>query len=402
MFNMENQNDILNYASKLFDKGDYSGALKCYNQLAENGEPAIHYLIGRCYMSLGNIDEAVIWYKKAAELGNASAQEILGDLYFSGEYMEEDVFEAVKWIRKAAENGMPSSQNTLGMLYYVGNGVELDYEQAFRWLQSALNNGIDDDYLRLILGECYLLGRGTIRDYRIALDLFQKLSVSEDCAVVSSAKNNLGIMYCKGYGVQKNLDKATQLFQEAITETEYDELVPIIKTNLGGLYYDARNFSKAKDCFLESISSGLNDMVYPSMFGYGKMLWNGDGVCEDRAEAIKLFAECEPYYRVTAEAGDAESQYVMGILMWYCQIYNDAENLIEELKEGREAYIEARKWWQKAAEKGHEEAKEELKKTSVGGILLDLLKDATKEAVNSAAESFIETSLKDYNKTTNN
>ena len=49
--------------------------------------------------------EAVKWYKKAAEQGNASSQFKLGSSYANGEGVTKDMKEAVKWWTKAAEQG---------------------------------------------------------------------------------------------------------------------------------------------------------------------------------------------------------------------------------------------------------------------------------------------------------
>ena len=47
--------------------------------------------------------EAVKWYRKAAEQGDAEAQFNLGLMYADGEGVPKDYAEAVKWYRKAAE-----------------------------------------------------------------------------------------------------------------------------------------------------------------------------------------------------------------------------------------------------------------------------------------------------------
>ena len=49
--------------------------------------------------------EAVKWYRKAADQGDAFAQYNLGVMYDNGEGVPQDQAEAVKWYRKAAEQG---------------------------------------------------------------------------------------------------------------------------------------------------------------------------------------------------------------------------------------------------------------------------------------------------------
>eukprot|EP00729_Bicosta_minor_P031830 gene31830-biopygen10791 len=52
------------------------------------------------------------------------AQNILGDMYDTGEGVEQDHVEAVTWYRKAAEAGFAMAQSNLGAMYGIGKGVE--------------------------------------------------------------------------------------------------------------------------------------------------------------------------------------------------------------------------------------------------------------------------------------
>jgi TPR repeat protein len=47
--------------------------------------------------------KAVMWYRKAAEQGMASAQYFLGGCYRDGKGVGTNIVEAVTWFRKAAE-----------------------------------------------------------------------------------------------------------------------------------------------------------------------------------------------------------------------------------------------------------------------------------------------------------
>jgi TPR repeat protein len=49
--------------------------------------------------------EAVRWYRKAAEQGDADGQFNLGFMYAKGQGVTQDQAEAVRWYRKAAEQG---------------------------------------------------------------------------------------------------------------------------------------------------------------------------------------------------------------------------------------------------------------------------------------------------------
>jgi hypothetical protein len=78
------------------------------------------YRLGLCYSAgigaAGNHTEAVKWYRKAAEQGNAEAQYKLGNSYYMGEGVKEDYDKAVKWYRKAAKQGYADAKRKLKYL----------------------------------------------------------------------------------------------------------------------------------------------------------------------------------------------------------------------------------------------------------------------------------------------
>ena len=57
--------------------------------------------------------EAVKWYQKAADQGDAEAQYSLGSHYDEGQGVEQDSKEAVKWYQKAADQGHAEAQSNL-------------------------------------------------------------------------------------------------------------------------------------------------------------------------------------------------------------------------------------------------------------------------------------------------
>ena len=63
--------------------------------------------------------------------------------------------EAVKWFRKAAEQGDAIAQFALGFMYYKGKGVEPDNGKAYRWFLLAANNGdkMAEEYKNRIFSE---------------------------------------------------------------------------------------------------------------------------------------------------------------------------------------------------------------------------------------------------------
>ncbi len=58
--------------------------------------------------------------------------------------MVEDKAEAVKWFRKAADQGNADAQYHLGLCYYYGYGVEEDNAEAVNWLKKAADQGNEE------------------------------------------------------------------------------------------------------------------------------------------------------------------------------------------------------------------------------------------------------------------
>ena len=72
---------------------------------------------------------------------DADAQYRLGLCYEYGEGVTQSYEEAVKWYRLAAEQNNADAQNRLGLCYEYGNGVQQSYRNAAKWYCKAENNG---------------------------------------------------------------------------------------------------------------------------------------------------------------------------------------------------------------------------------------------------------------------
>ena len=103
----------------------------------------------------GDYHQAAKLYRKAAEQGDAEAQNTLGVMYARGEGVSQDNAEAVKWYRKAAERGHVVAQDNLGNMYQYGFGVPQDYVQAHMWYnlagaQAQIFGGTRDELAKLM------------------------------------------------------------------------------------------------------------------------------------------------------------------------------------------------------------------------------------------------------------
>jgi uncharacterized protein len=127
--------------------------------------------------------EAIKWFKLAAEQGEALspqslglvvlkgppinlAQYNLGLMYFHGTGVSQDYEEAIKWFKLAAEQGVVRAQYNLGLMYFHGNGVLKDDAEAFKWYELAAEQG--HALSQYSLGVMYAKGIGAPKDSVLA------------------------------------------------------------------------------------------------------------------------------------------------------------------------------------------------------------------------------------------
>ena len=88
-----------------------------------------------------DVGKAAEWCRKAAEQGDARAQDNLGTMYYHGEGVPKDFVKAAEWYSKAAEQGDTGSQNNLSRMYYQGEGVPKDLVRGYMWSRLAVAGG---------------------------------------------------------------------------------------------------------------------------------------------------------------------------------------------------------------------------------------------------------------------
>ena len=156
-----------------------------------------------------NYNEAVRWYRKAAEQGHAQAQVNLGALYYKGLGVGQDYTEAAKWYRKATEQGHSQAQNNLGVMYSEGQGVEQDYNEAAKWCRKAAEQGHAQAQTNLCI--MYSEGQGVEQDYKEAARWCRKAAEQGH----AQAQAILGIMYSQGQGVEQDFKEAARWHRKA-------------------------------------------------------------------------------------------------------------------------------------------------------------------------------------------
>ncbi len=196
-----------------YTQKDYAKAVEWFQKAADQGNADAQDWLGVCYYNGRGVQQdykqAVEWYQKAANQGDAAAQNRLGVCYENGHGVQKDYDKAVEWYRKAANQGNASAQYNLGTCYENGHGVQQDYKQAVEWYRKAANQG--NASAQINLGACYYNGRGVQQDYKQAVEWYRKAAKQGN----ASAQNWLGYCYENGHGVQKNITQAIEWYRKA-------------------------------------------------------------------------------------------------------------------------------------------------------------------------------------------
>lgn len=175
------------------------------------------YNLGKyCENGLGikQLDQdALYYYKLAADGGNDLAQDRLGVAYLQGELgVEKSAETAIHYFQLAADQGLSFSMTMLGMCYGRGEGVEQSSETAFHWFKQAAKIEMQKGYGTsiLALAQCYELGIGTDKSLQTAIQYY-KLAAENG---VSIGYYKVGCCY-QEMGSEENKKTASAYFKMA-------------------------------------------------------------------------------------------------------------------------------------------------------------------------------------------
>ena len=255
------------YLGKMYYEGtgvaqNYNEAFKCFQKAADNGVTGAYTWLGVMYYDgqgvAQNYEKAFLWTKKAAENGAANAYVGLGVMYCKGQGVAKNSNEAFKWFRKAADNGVASAFAYLGDMYYAGDGVAQNYNEALKWYQKAADNGITTG-IYYFLADMFYTGKTGITDYSQAKK-YAELAIKNDTLDIVGHRI-LAKLYMYGYAVEKNIDKAEALIEQALAHCKKDGSSDYPCNTMdvkGELFWVMGDKVKAKEIY-ESINKNAPD-----------------------------------------------------------------------------------------------------------------------------------------------
>ncbi|GBG64328.1 hypothetical protein CBR_g41529 [Chara braunii] len=150
-------------------KKNQEKALDCFLKGAARGSAAAMVDAGLMLWERDRKEEAVGWYRRAAESGDAVGQCNYGLALQAGESGEARQEEAVKWFQKSALAGNSRARYSLALCLQHGRGIKKDPSQAVRWYLLIAASGKQSAVKAMYnVALCYQVGEGVQRNKREA------------------------------------------------------------------------------------------------------------------------------------------------------------------------------------------------------------------------------------------
>jgi uncharacterized protein len=130
-------------------RDDYATALERWEPIAIRGHSKAQYLLGclhdQGHGAIQDDEEAVKWFRVAAEQNNADAQFALGEKYLTGKGVARDVLVATKWYICAFKNGHSLAGDRLDEVFYFGGSDYIKEANEALSHERELNGLIRED-----------------------------------------------------------------------------------------------------------------------------------------------------------------------------------------------------------------------------------------------------------------
>ncbi|KAF9932103.1 hypothetical protein FBU30_008917 [Linnemannia zychae] len=257
-----------------------------WKEAIEGGSGEAQCNIGNlCYYGK-NYSQALVWYNKAADQGNAIAQNQLGFMYGKGYGIPRDYSQAMIWYRKSAENENSSGQCNVGFMYNNGYGVPQDYTQAITWYRKSAENG--NDCAQCNIGYMYFNGVGVVQNYSQALVWYRKAAEQGNAI----AQSDIGYMYHNGLGTSRSFSEAMKWYRKAASQD-----ITVSQVNLGYMYQHGQgvhqDYAQAMVWFKKAADLGRAS----AQFRIGSMYEFGLGIEKDESKARE-------WYKKAVDGGD--------------------------------------------------------------------------------------------------
>lgn len=161
-------------------------------------------------------------YSIAIEIKDATRINNFGCVYYTGSIGYQDYAKAAKYYQMASDLGESLSAENLGYIHYYGRTGKVDYKKAYECYYKAytLHKRVCSTYK---LGDMYKNGYYVEKDPNKAFDLYNQAMSFIDSGLWNNREDNvggdvyfrLGECYHKGIGTEVDLDLALKYYHKA-------------------------------------------------------------------------------------------------------------------------------------------------------------------------------------------
>jgi uncharacterized protein len=247
------------------DEGAFERAIVYHRRAAELGDDISSKLLIQLYGdSLHSKEPHLLKYlQRHADLGHEFAQLRLAQTYDEGDLdVEKDLNKAFYWYSRSAEQGNCRAQCALGIMYALGDGVAQDDELAVRWYSEAARRG--SAMAQCNLGYSYEIGRRPLQRSMQEANRWFRRSAMRDCDV---AQHNLGKSYAFGKALPQNYVLANRWYTRSAAQ---------------GIDV---SYAKAAELYAAAAQAGYAQ----AQQNYGYLLENGLGVDRNSVGAFRWY-----------------------------------------------------------------------------------------------------------------
>ncbi|KAK8892400.1 hypothetical protein M9Y10_029626 [Tritrichomonas musculus] len=254
------------YYDEDYSQRDINKSIYYFTLASNQNHPEAHDFLGRIYYEgkyvKQNISKAIHYFLLASSQCISNSQFTLGQIYFLGQYVPQDIMKSIHFLTLASNQNHFDAQFQLGLIYYLGLFIEQNIKKGIYYIILASKNGSWDAHF------CYgfLLheGKSLKRDIDGAIHYYKEASTFN----IQFAKNNLGVIYLKGFGnqIKKSVGTAVEYFDEAIRrKKDYLSMYNLAHTYI---YEETikQDIDKLVELLIESSSHFLNSVILLSIF----------------------------------------------------------------------------------------------------------------------------------------
>ncbi len=284
---------------------DLSQAFQWYMKSAEQGQPYASYSMAQMYDKgeyVSQSEENAQRYYKAALSGFLELESKdqaddnlfykMGTMYKNGLGTDIDMDKAINYFMRSAELNNINAKRTLALEYISGKHLELDIEKGLEMLTVCADRG--DTLSCYKLGKIYFKGEIVYKDLNMAEKYFLKASQKENRYALYS----LGTLYLEKE--KYSLDKAVGYFEKVL---KYEEIKPYAEYSLAKIMLDNNPYHDSERAVsILELAAMENDWA---SFLLGRLyLYGTDDIQKDKEKALE-------WLELSAEQGNEYAQYML-------------------------------------------------------------------------------------------